>query len=202
MGETFVRMRRTKKPYEPITDNHRFSLRCCEGIILRFISMTGWLRWIECKHSCQARPNIKFVAIIDEITNLAFSIHECNVFTCVSRAFLLLMLLSVVITKIKFVFPLSLPIFCVKFLQNKQVINTEQQNKCNIKCFLRPQKTELLWTLDTRLKFWQFIATHNDCYLFNILTLVTMSPTDYYFSKAALVSLPPQKFVQPQLNHN
>jgi hypothetical protein len=159
MGETFVRMRRTKKPYEPITDNHRFSLRCCEEIFLRFISLTGWLRWIECKRSCQARLNIKLVAIIDEITTLAFSIHECNVLPCVSRAFLLLMLLSVIITKIKFLlFPQLLPIFCVKFPQNNQVINTEQPNKCNIKCFLRPQNTVMLWTLDTHLKFWQFIA--------------------------------------------
>jgi len=39
IGDTFVRMRRTEKQYEPITNKHRFSLRCCEGIFPRFISL-------------------------------------------------------------------------------------------------------------------------------------------------------------------
>jgi hypothetical protein len=101
---------------------------------------------------------------------------------CQSRL-LLFILLSTVTNYV------SLHCLCPHFVLSShsiiKYINTAQQNKCNTKCFLRPQETELFWTLDIILKFWQLIATLMTIasHLSSSFQLPTMIPIDYYFSK-------------------
>jgi hypothetical protein len=160
IGETFLRMRRTNctsQSRKIIVSGYGAAKGYFQGLSL-WQADYGELNVNKAVKSglmsrIKVRSNIWWNYYFSFLHTRVQCLHMCQ-----SRL-LLLILISTVMNKLSKSLQCLCPCFVWRSHSIIKYINTEQQNKCNIKCFLRPKETELLWTLqflkfDDLLQLW------------------------------------------------